>query len=66
MEKSWNMKNWQKVLEFCDPVIKFYQCCPQFVLNLYFLVTTKKLSSNLESLHFITFHDMAYNRIVYM
>ena len=36
MERSWNMKNWPKVLEFCDSVIELYQFCPQFVLNLYF------------------------------
>ena len=46
IEKSWNMKKWQKVMEF-------YQFSPQFVLN--FLITTKKLSSDLESLHFLIF-----------
>ena len=51
MEKSWNMKNWPKVMEFCDSFMEFYQFCPQFVLNLYFMVITKKLSSDLESLH---------------
>ena len=55
MEKSWNMKNWPKVLEFCDSVMEFDQFCPQFVCNLFFLVTTKKLGSDLESQHFCKF-----------
>ena len=33
--KSWNMKNWPKIMEFCDSVIEFCQICPQIVLNLY-------------------------------
>ena len=36
MEKSWNMKKWPKVMEFCDSVMEFYQFCPQFVRNLIF------------------------------
>ena len=32
MEKSWNMQNWPKVMEFRDLGMEFY---PQFVLNLY-------------------------------
>ena len=36
MEKSWNMKNWPKIIEFCDSVMYFCQFCPQIVLNLYF------------------------------
>ena len=56
MEKSWNMKNWPEVMEFCDSVMEFYQFCPHFVLNLYFFwVTTKKLGRDLESLHFRSF-----------
>ena len=35
--------------------MEFYHFCPEFVLNLYFLVTTKKSSSDLESPHFFTF-----------
>ena len=34
MENSWNMKNWPKVMEFCDSVIEIYQFYAQFVLNL--------------------------------
>ena len=33
-------------------VMKFYQFCPQNIPNLIFLVTTKKLSMDVESLHF--------------
>ena len=51
MEKSWNMKNWPKVMEFCDSVMELYQFCPQFVLNLHFF----DHHSDLESLHFLTF-----------
>ena len=29
MEKSWKMKNWPKVMEFCDQSWEFYQFCPQ-------------------------------------
>ena len=48
-------KYWPKVMEFCDSVMEFYQLCPQFVINLYFFVTTKKLGSDLESPHFQKF-----------
>ena len=41
MEKLWNMKNWPKVIEFCDSVMEFYQFCPPFVLHLYFFTSTK-------------------------
>ena len=44
-------------MEFCDLVMEFYQFCPQFVLNYIFLVTTKKLSGDLESPHFLTFSE---------
>ena len=30
MEKSWNMENWPKVMEFCDSVIEFYKFCSKF------------------------------------
>ena len=36
-------------------VMEFYPFCPQIVPNLYFLVATKKLSSDLESLHLLMF-----------
>ena len=37
IEKSWNVKKWPKVIQFCDSVMEFYQFCPQFVVNLDFL-----------------------------
>ena len=49
------MKKWPKVMEYCDSVMEFFQFCLQIVLNLYFLVPNKKLSSDLESPHFPTF-----------
>ena len=42
------MKNWPKVMEFCDQSWNFTNFAPKFV----FFVTIKKLSSNLESPHF--------------
>ena len=44
MEKSWNIKNWPKVMEFCDQSWNFTN-----------FVTIKKLSSDLEILHFPAF-----------
>ena len=35
--------------------MEFYQICPQIVPNLYFFVTTNKLSCDLKSPHFLTF-----------
>ena len=35
--------------------MKFYQFCPLILQNLYFFVTTKKLGSDLERLHFQMF-----------
>ena len=55
IEKSWNLKNWPKVMEFCDSVMKFYQFCFNLYYIYIFLVTTKKLRSHLESPHFLTF-----------
>ena len=66
MEMSWNMKNWPKVMEFCDQLWNLTNFVPELYQrhtcigpSLYqiciFFVTTKKLSSDLESLHFPTF-----------
>ena len=55
MEKSWNMKDWAKVMEFCDQSWNFTNFASLILPNLYFLVITKKLSSNLETPHFLTF-----------
>ena len=55
MERSWNMKNWPKVMDFCDQSWNFSNFAPKFYQICCFFVTTKKLSSNLESLHSPTF-----------
>ena len=56
MEKSWNMKDLPKVTEFCDQSWNLTNFtppnCAKFV---FFLVTTKKLSSDLDSPHFPMF-----------
>ena len=54
MEKSWSMRNWPKVTEFCDQSWNFTNFppnCTKFVL----FVTSTKLSRNLESPHSRTF-----------
>ena len=55
MEKSWNMKNWPKVMRFCDQSWNFTNFAPELYQICIFSVTNKNLSSNLESLHFLTF-----------
>ena len=61
MEKSWNMKNWPKAIDFC------YQSCnfTNFAVTLceicMFFVTTEKLSIRVESLHFLMFSANAAN-----
>ena len=52
MEKSWNMKNWQKVMKYCDQSWNFapelYQICA-------LLADIQKFIIGLESPHFLTF-----------
>ena len=55
MEKSWNMKNWLKVMEFCDQSWNFTNFDPKLCQICIFLVPTKKFSSYLESLYFLMF-----------
>ena len=55
MEKSWNMKNWPKIMEFCAHSWRVTNFASQIVPNLDCLATIKKLSSDLESPHFPTF-----------
>ena len=55
MEKSWNMKYWPKVMECCDQSWNFTNFASELYQISIFLVTTKKLNSDLESLHFQTF-----------
>ena len=52
VKKSWNMKNWPKVMEYCDQSWNY----TKFV---FFLVTAKKLSRNLESQHSDFFRKMS-------
>ena len=61
MEKSWNMKICPKVMEFCYQSSNFvisHQIFTNFAPELHqictFFATTKKLSINVESLHFQT------------
>ena len=54
-EKSGNMKNWTKVMEFCDQSWNFTNLVPKLCQICIFLVPTKKFSSNLESPHFPMF-----------
>ena len=63
--KTWKMKKGHgKIMEHEKlaqshgnlwSVMEFWQFCPRIVPNLYFVVTTKKLSSNLDNLQFPTF-----------
>ena len=55
MEKSWNMKNWPKVMEFCDQSWHFTSFDPNCAKFVILLALTKKFSSILESPHFPMF-----------
>ena len=52
VEKSWNMKNWPKVIEFCAQSWNFTNFANKLYQICIYLATTKKLSSDLESPHF--------------
>ena len=54
-EKSGNMKNWPKVMEFCDQSWNFTNFDPKLCQICILLVPTKKFSSDLESLHYPMF-----------
>ena len=49
------MKNWSKVMEFCDQSWNFTNFAPKLCQICLDLVTTKKLSSDLECPHFLMF-----------
>ena len=55
MEKSWNMKNWPKVMEFCSQSWNFTNFAPELDQICIFVATTKKLSIDVESPLFLTF-----------
>ena len=44
MEKSWIMKNWQKVVEFCDQSWNFTSFAPEFYQICALSADIKKLS----------------------
>ena len=52
MEKSLNMKNWPKVMEFCDQSWNFTNFNPELYQMCMSFATTKKLSIDVESLIF--------------
>ena len=41
MEKSWDMKNWQTVIEVCDQSWNFSNFVPEFYLNCAFFANIK-------------------------
>ena len=53
MEQSLNMKIWPKVMEFCDQSLNSTNFAPKLDQICIYFVTTKKLSSNLESHVFV-------------
>ena len=55
MERSWNMTNLPKAMEICDQSWNITNFASKFDQICTFVVTAKKLSSNLESLHSPTF-----------
>ena len=55
MEKLWNMKNRPKVMEFYYQLWNFTNFAPKMYQICIFCATTKKLSIDLESSHFLTF-----------
>ena len=56
MEKSWNMKNWPKVMEFYEQSWKFTNLAPKlYLISKVFFAATKKLCIDVESPHFLTF-----------
>ena len=57
MEKSWNMKNWQKVMEFCDQSWNIFNVAPDFT-KFVFLADIEKISLSSES----AFSDLFCNR----
>ena len=50
------MNNWLNVIEFCDQSWNFTTFVPElYQICIFSFVTTKKLGSDLESPHFLTF-----------
>ena len=55
MEKSWNVKNCQKVIEFCDISWNLTDFAPEFYQICALFADVTKFSIGFESLHFLTF-----------
>ena len=55
MEKSWNMQNWPKVMEFCYESWNFTNFATKVHEVCMFLATTEKLSTHVESPQFPQF-----------
>ena len=53
-KKSWNMKNWPKVMEFCDQSWNFSNVAPGLFQICISFATSKKLGIDLESPHCLT------------
>ena len=54
-EKSWNIKSWQKIIEFCYQSSNYNNFAHKMYQIRLFLATTKKSSIDVESQHFPTF-----------
>ena len=63
MEKSWNMKNWPKVMEFCYQSWNFTNFAPELYQICIFFATNKKLSMDVEST-FLTFSAKSIREMV--
>ena len=55
VEKSWNIKKWPKVMEFCDQSWNFTNFVPELYRICILFGATKIFSTDLESLHFLMF-----------
>ena len=55
MEKSCNINNWPKVMEFCDQSWNFTNFAPEFYQICTFFATIKKLSIDVKGQLFQTF-----------
>ena len=55
MEKSWNMEHWPKIMGFCEQSYNVTNLAPNCAKFVFFWVTSKSLSSDLESPEFPRF-----------
>ena len=52
MEKSWNIRNWQKVMEFWEKLWNYTNCVPEFCQMCALFANMKKFSIGLKIPHF--------------